>query len=73
MKIECRCKSLPDDVKGPGKRTYRTLNIDGECFEFSDGFTEPHTKSYEQTLTGNGFALMETRKAIGLVHEIKKL
>lgn len=63
--------TLPEKVKATGKRTYRTLNIDGESFEFSDGFTELHTKSYEQILAGHGFPLMETRKSIELVHEIR--
>ena len=62
---------LPENIKAAGKRTYRTLDIDGESFEFSDGFTELHTKSYEQILAGNGFSLMETKKAIELVHEIR--
>ncbi len=63
--------TLPADVKAAGKRTYRTLDIDGESIEFSDGFTELHTKSYENILAGNGFPLMETRKAIELVHQIR--
>jgi UDP-N-acetyl-2-amino-2-deoxyglucuronate dehydrogenase len=62
---------LPAEAKLAGKRTYRALNIDGESFEFSDGFTELHTKSYEQILAGNGFPLMETRKSIELVHAIR--
>lgn len=62
---------LPENIKVAGKRTYRTLDIDGESFEFSEGFTELHTRSYEQILAGNGFPLMETRKAIELVHEIR--
>ena len=63
--------TLPEKVRAAGKRTYRILNIDGESFEFSDGFTELHTKSYEQILAGNGFPLMETRKSIELVHAIR--
>ena len=70
-RLSIDANQLPADVKAAGKRTYRTLNIDGESFEFSDGFTELHTKSYEQILAGNGFPLMETRKAIELVHEIR--
>jgi UDP-N-acetyl-2-amino-2-deoxyglucuronate dehydrogenase len=62
---------LPTEAQASGKRTYRALNIDGESFEFSDGFTELHTKSYEQILAGNGFSLMETRKSIELVHAIR--
>jgi len=64
-------KNLPAEIQEAGKRTYRTLKINGEAFEFSDGFTELHTKSYENILAGKGFPLMETRKAIELVHEIR--
>ena len=71
-RLSIDAKKLPEDVRKAGKRTYRTLEIDGESFEFSDGFTELHTKSYEQILAGNGFPLMETRKAIQLVHDIRK-
>ena len=63
--------TLPTDVKAAGKRTYRALNIDGQSFEFSDGFTELHTKSYSEILAGKGFPLMETRKSIELVHAIR--
>jgi UDP-N-acetyl-2-amino-2-deoxyglucuronate dehydrogenase len=63
--------NLPEDVNASGKRTYRALNIDGESFEFSDGFTELHTKSYENILAGKGFPLMETRRSIELVHNIR--
>ncbi len=63
--------TLPDEAKAAGKKTYRTLTIDGEGFEFSDGFTELHTKSYEEILKGNGFRIQETKAAIELVHEIR--
>ena len=63
--------TLPDEAKAAGKRTFRTLTIDGEGFEFSDGFTELHTKSYEEILKGNGFRIKETKAAIELVHEIR--
>jgi UDP-N-acetyl-2-amino-2-deoxyglucuronate dehydrogenase len=63
--------TLPAHVKAAGKRTYRALNIDGESFEFSDGFTELHTQSYAEILAGRGFPISETRKAIELVHQIR--
>ncbi|MGZ3749666.1 MAG: Gfo/Idh/MocA family protein [Flavisolibacter sp.] len=62
---------LPDDVKKSGKKTFRSLTIDDQAFEFSDGFTELHTISYQQILAGKGFPLAETRKAIQLVHDIR--
>ena len=63
--------TLPDEAKTAGKRTFRTLTIDGEGFEFSDGFTELHTKSYDEILKGNGFKIAETKTAIELVHQIR--
>jgi len=63
--------TLPEEAKGAGKRTFRSLTIDGEEFEFSDGFTELHTRSYEEILKGRGFSVAETRKSIQLVHEIR--
>jgi UDP-N-acetyl-2-amino-2-deoxyglucuronate dehydrogenase len=63
---------VPDDVKQQGKRTYRTLQMEGEEIEFSDGFTELHTRSYEEIIKGNGFGLEECRKAINLVSDIRK-
>ena len=70
-KLSIDANQLPPEVKASGKRTFRALNIDGESFEFSDGFTELHTKSYEQILAGKGFPISETRKAIELVHHIR--
>jgi UDP-N-acetyl-2-amino-2-deoxyglucuronate dehydrogenase len=64
--------ALPPEIKAAGKRTYRILSIDGDEFEFSDGFTELHTRSYEEIIKGNGFRISETRAAIQLVHDIRK-
>ena len=63
--------TLPDDVKKAGKRTFRSLTVDGDEFEFSEGFTELHTHSYEEVLKGNGFRLTETLPSIKLVHQIR--
>jgi UDP-N-acetyl-2-amino-2-deoxyglucuronate dehydrogenase len=63
--------TIPDEVRAQGKRTYRTLNIDGSEFEFSEGFTELHTTSYQNILAGNGFRVEITKAAIELVHGIR--
>lgn len=63
--------ALPGDVQKAGKRTFRSLSIDGDEFEFSEGFTELHTRSYEEILKGNGFHITETLKSIELVHSIR--
>ena len=62
---------LPAEIVAQGKRTYRTLTIDGEAFEFSEGFTELHTRSYEEILKGNGFPIIETKPSIEIVQKIR--
>lgn len=63
--------SLPAAIQASGKRTFRALKINEEEFEFSEGFTDLHTKSYDEILKGNGFKLTETKAAIELVHKIR--
>ena len=63
--------TLPEEIKATGKRTYRSITIDGEEIEFSDGFTELHTDSYRDILSGNGFRIGEARKAIQTVYDIR--
>lgn len=64
-------ETLPDDCKKNGKRAYRMLRIDNEVIEFSDGLAALHTKSYEEILNDNGFALSETIGSIEIVHDIR--
>lgn len=52
-------------------RSYRSLTIDGEEFEFSEGFTELHTKSYEKILSGDGFRISEAMESIRIVSDIR--
>lgn len=63
---------LPSNAVQGEKRTFRTINIDGSEFEFSEGFTELHTESYRNILSGKGFGIEETRNAIEIVYEIRK-
>ena len=51
--------------------SYRTLSIDGEQFEFSQGFTELHTESYRRILSGEGFRISEARPCIEIVSQIR--
>ena len=64
---------LPEDIKAKGQRTYRSILINGDELEFSDGFNELHTKSYQEILNGNGFGIEECRKSIEIAHEIRNL
>ncbi len=63
--------NLPDEVKAKGQRTYRSITIDGEEIEFSDGFTDLHTLSYRAILEGKGFELEDNRVAIETVANIR--
>jgi UDP-N-acetyl-2-amino-2-deoxyglucuronate dehydrogenase len=63
--------TLPDQVKASGKRTFRSLLMNNEEIEFSDGFTELHTRSYNEILSGNGFDLKEVKTSIELAYQIR--
>lgn len=62
---------VPSRVAANGQRTYRSITLDGEEVEFSGGFTDLHTQSYEQILAGNGFGVEESRVAIETVATIR--
>lgn len=69
--LSINADNLPANAVEGEKRTYRTLNIDGEEFEFSGGFTELHTESYKHILNGSGFRISEARNCIQIVHDIR--
>ena len=54
-----------------GEKTERSILIDGEAFEFTNGFTELHTLSYRKILDGQGFHISESRNAINTVYQIR--
>ena len=64
--------TLPEEVRSAGKTTYRLLSLDGEEFEFSEGFTDLHTIVYREILAGNGYGLNDARASIELVHDIRE-
>ncbi|MFA7090216.1 MAG: Gfo/Idh/MocA family oxidoreductase [Arcobacteraceae bacterium] len=64
---------IPEDIRATGKTTFRSITVDGEEFEFSEGFTDLHTRSYEHILNGGGFGLDEARNSINIVSVIRKL
>lgn len=62
---------VPKKYCDEGQRTYRSITIDGDEIEFSGGFTDLHTRSYEEILAGNGFGLEVNRTAIEAVSTIR--
>ncbi len=62
---------LPGEQKANGRRTYRSITLEGEEIEFSDGFSDLHTLSYREVLEGKGFGLEEARHSIETVYTIR--
>ena len=62
---------LPPDVLNTGATTYRSIKFNGEEIQFSDGFTDLHTRLYEETLAGRGFGISDSRPSIELVYNIR--
>lgn len=62
---------IPENIKASGQRTFRSITVDGEEIEFSGGFTDLHTTSYQQILDGNGFGLLEAKPSIDIVHQLR--
>ncbi|WP_422004642.1 Gfo/Idh/MocA family protein [Pyruvatibacter mobilis] len=63
---------LPEQAVAARKRTYRSIMIEDDELEFSDGFTDLHTASYQAILDGNGFGLDEARQSIETVYRIRQ-
>lgn len=62
---------LPKEAAASGKTTFRSIKIDGEEFEFSEGFTELHNRVYEGILAGKGYGLEAARVAIRIVENLR--
>jgi UDP-N-acetyl-2-amino-2-deoxyglucuronate dehydrogenase len=69
--LSINAEHLPQNAVRGEKHTYRTINIDHEEFEFSEGFTELHNESYRHILAGNGFGIEDARNAIEIVYQIR--
>ncbi len=65
----------PNDLPYAGqpdkKSTFRSITVDGKEIEFSEGFTDLHTRVYEKTLAGDGFGISDARPSIELTHRIR--
>ena len=63
---------LPEDVKGK-KTTFRSIKVDDEEIEFSEGFTDLHDRSYEEIVAGRGFGLDQVREAVSIVSTFRHM
>ncbi len=64
---------LPAEVRNQGQTTFRSITVEGEEIEFSGGFKDLHTRSYEEILIGNGFGLDEAYGSIDIVSQIRNM
>ncbi|MEM9687443.1 MAG: Gfo/Idh/MocA family oxidoreductase, partial [Bacteroidota bacterium] len=69
--LSVNAKYLPREVKAKGQTTFRSITIDGQELEFSNGFTDLHTVVYSDILNGNGYGLSAARTAIEIIHDIR--
>ena len=61
---------LPESVKGK-QPTYRSITVDGNEIEFSGGFTDLHTVSYQEILAGRGYGIEDARHCVETVNTIR--
>lgn len=64
-------QDLPAAAREKNQRTYRSITIQGKEVEFSGGFTDLHTVSYQKIIAGQGFSPEEARKSIELAYQIR--
>jgi len=64
-------KDLPYPAVPGAKTTLRSITVGGKEIEFTEGFSDLHTRVYEQTLQDRGFGIEDARPAIELVHRIR--
>jgi len=63
---------LPEKAIEKNQPSYRSVLIDNEEIEFSGGFTDLHTASYQEILAGKGYGISDARQSIEIAHEIRK-
>jgi UDP-N-acetyl-2-amino-2-deoxyglucuronate dehydrogenase len=69
--LSLRKDTIPAEARNEGMSTYRSITMGGEEIEFSGGFTDLHTETYKDILSGKGFGIQEARKSIEIVHDIR--
>ncbi len=62
---------IPEVAKAAGQRTWRSITVEGKEIEFSGGFTDLHTVTYQDILSGGGFGVEDARNSIVAVHQIR--
>ena len=69
--LSAEAADLPFEPKPGSKTTFRAITVDGKQLEFSEGFTDLHTRVYQEVIDGRGFGIGEARPSIELSHRIR--
>ena len=69
--LSAESSDLPFEPQPGTKTTFRAITVDGEPLEFSEGFTDLHTRVYQEVLAGRGFGVHDARPSIELSHRIR--
>ncbi|MDB5281887.1 MAG: Gfo/Idh/MocA family oxidoreductase [Bacteroidota bacterium] len=69
--LSINADTLPEAAIKKGMRTYRSMTLEGEEIEFSDGFTDLHNRSYEEVFKGKGFSVADSLPSIQIAHDIR--
>ena len=69
--LSINAENLPQKIKDGGQSTFRTLTIEGKEIEFSKGFTDLHTVSYQKILNGEGYGLADAKNSIEIISQIR--
>jgi len=65
-------EDLPSDLPPEKAKTFRSIKVDGEEFEFSQGFADLHTMSYKEILAGNGFGIRDAYPSLEAAFMIRQ-
>ena len=70
--LSAEAADLPFAPEPGVKTTFRSITVDGREIEFSEGFTDLHTRVYQDVLNGRGFGIDQSRPSIELTHRIRQ-
>jgi len=62
---------IPREFREKGQRTFRSIVVEGDEIEFSEGFTDLHTATYREIIEGRGFGLDQARQSVNTVYTIR--
>ena len=69
--LSTRIADLPFKPEPGVRTTFRSITVDGEELEFSEGFNDLHARVYEHVLAGRGFRIADARPSIDLTHQLR--